>query len=67
MPFPFSILQDFDFILFCFTIQLSEDALTYVNDLVNAPESLLSGRPTMRIYLNDMIFQVVKGKLVTGI
>eukprot|EP00268_Persea_americana_P017010 TRINITY_DN18123_c1_g2_i2.p1 TRINITY_DN18123_c1_g2~~TRINITY_DN18123_c1_g2_i2.p1 ORF type:complete len:475 (-),score=90.44 TRINITY_DN18123_c1_g2_i2:534-1958(-) len=41
-------------------VKLSEDALSYVNDLVNAPESLLSGRPTMRIYLNDMIFQVVK-------
>ncbi|KAF3774349.1 Squamosa promoter-binding-like protein 9 [Nymphaea thermarum] len=40
--------------------RLSEDAVAFVNALVNAPQSLLSGRGSLLIYLNDSIFQLMK-------
>ncbi|XP_058077484.1 squamosa promoter-binding-like protein 7 [Magnolia sinica] len=40
--------------------KLFKDAPSYVTGLVNAPESLLSGRGAMHIYLNNSIFKVLK-------
>ncbi|XP_043709353.1 squamosa promoter-binding-like protein 7 [Telopea speciosissima] len=40
--------------------KLSEDAASYVCNLFSAPESLLSGRGTILLHLNNMIFEVLK-------
>ncbi|CAN6451174.1 unnamed protein product [Victoria cruziana] len=48
--------------------QLSEDDVAFTNDLVNAPQSLLSGRGSLLIYLNNSIFQLLEdGSSVTNI
>ncbi|XP_077219265.1 squamosa promoter binding protein-like 7 [Tasmannia lanceolata] len=39
--------------------KLSEDAASYINDLVKSPESLLSGRGIMFVYLNNLMFRVL--------
>ncbi|XP_042518334.1 squamosa promoter-binding-like protein 7 [Macadamia integrifolia] len=41
--------------------KLSEDAASYVCNLFSAPESLLSGRGTVILHLNNMVFEVLKG------
>ncbi|KAJ4967665.1 hypothetical protein NE237_014366 [Protea cynaroides] len=40
--------------------KLSEDAAAYVCNLFSAPESLLSGKGTVLLHLNNMVFQVFK-------
>ncbi|ERN18478.1 squamosa promoter-binding-like protein 7 [Amborella trichopoda] len=41
--------------------KLFKDATVFLDDLVNAPGSLLSGRGRIFIYLNNWIFQVLRG------
>ncbi|OVA11415.1 Transcription factor [Macleaya cordata] len=41
--------------------KVSEDAASYVHEFVSAPECMLFGRGTITVYLNDMIFRVMKG------
>ncbi|XP_051129629.1 squamosa promoter-binding-like protein 7 [Andrographis paniculata] len=40
--------------------KLLEEPTLYIKDLVSAPGSMLSGRGTMSVYLNEMIFRVTK-------
>ncbi|XP_072984031.1 squamosa promoter-binding-like protein 9 isoform X2 [Typha latifolia] len=48
--------------------KLSSDAAHLVRDLLNAPDSLLSGRGTFLIYLSNMIVQILKdGTLLMNI
>lgn len=42
-----------------------EEPALYLKDLVASPGSVLSGRDTMHVYLNDMIFRVTKGQLLS--
>lgn len=41
--------------------KLSEDASRHMHDFIRAPESMLYGRGSMTVYLNDMIFRFLKG------
>ncbi|KAI3913918.1 hypothetical protein MKW92_029174 [Papaver armeniacum] len=41
--------------------KVAEDAGSYIHKLVGAPDCLLHGRGTITVYLNDMIFRVLKG------
>ncbi|RZC55305.1 hypothetical protein C5167_014166 [Papaver somniferum] len=41
--------------------KVAEDAGSYIHRLVGAPDCLLHGRGTITVYLNDMIFRVLKG------
>lgn len=43
--------------------QLFEDPTSYLLDFV-APGRMLSGKGTILVFMNDMIFRVMKGKLV---
>ncbi|PQQ19388.1 squamosa promoter-binding-like protein 7 [Prunus yedoensis var. nudiflora] len=41
-------------------MKLLEDPVSYVHDFVVVPGRMLSGRGNILVYLNDMIFRVVK-------
>ncbi|KAF5180742.1 Squamosa promoter-binding-like protein [Thalictrum thalictroides] len=41
--------------------KLSEDAACHIHNFVSAPESMLFGRGSITVYLNDMIFRVLEG------
>uniref|UniRef100_A0A5B7AUV9 Putative squamosa promoter-binding-like protein 7 n=1 Tax=Davidia involucrata TaxID=16924 RepID=A0A5B7AUV9_DAVIN len=43
-------------------VKLFEDPAIYIHDFVVAPGNMLSGRGTILVYLNDMIFRVMKGE-----
>ncbi|KAG2727300.1 hypothetical protein I3760_01G151200 [Carya illinoinensis] len=43
-------------------VKLSEDPISYLHDFVVAPGRMLSGRGTILVFINDMIFQVMKGR-----
>ncbi|KAL5701518.1 Squamosa promoter-binding-like protein [Ranunculus cassubicifolius] len=45
--------------------KLSEDALRHIHNFVNAPESMLFGRGSVTVRLNDMVFRVLKGETST--
>ncbi|KAK9288985.1 hypothetical protein L1049_017456 [Liquidambar formosana] len=45
-------------------VKLLEDPASYLHDFVIAPGKLLSGRGTVLVYLNNMIFRVVKGSVM---
>lgn len=45
----------------CMWVKLSEDPALYVHHIVAAPGRMLSGRGTILVHLNDMIFRVMKG------
>jgi hypothetical protein len=44
--------------------QLFEDPASHLHDFLVAPGRMLSGRGTILVFINDMIFRVMKGKLV---
>ncbi|KAF9605281.1 hypothetical protein IFM89_015897 [Coptis chinensis] len=41
--------------------KLSEDTACHIHNFINAPESMLFGRGSITVYLNDMILRVTKG------
>ncbi|KAF6138672.1 hypothetical protein GIB67_009866 [Kingdonia uniflora] len=41
--------------------KLSEDAVPYIHNLINAPESMLFERGSMVVNVNNMIYRVLKG------
>nr|QFR98472.1 SPL20 [Betula platyphylla] len=41
--------------------KLLEDPISYLNDFVVTPGRMLSGRGTILVFVNDMIFRVMKG------
>lgn len=49
------------------SMQIFEDPKAYVHDFVVAPGRMLSGRGNVLVYLNNMIFHVVKSKLMLHI
>lgn len=49
------------------SMQIFEDPIAYVHDFVVAPGRMLSGRGNVLVYLNNMIFHVVKSKLMLQI
>lgn len=49
---------------FCCIMQLSEDPVSYIHNFVVAPGGMLSGRGNILVYVNNMVFQVVKGNLM---
>ncbi|XP_024027509.1 squamosa promoter-binding-like protein 7 [Morus notabilis] len=42
-------------------MKLSEDPVSYIHNFVVAPGGMLSGRGNILVYVNNMVFQVVKG------
>ncbi|CAL1411652.1 unnamed protein product [Linum trigynum] len=42
-------------------VKLLEDPLSYVHNFVVVPGTMLSGKGPMIVYLNDMVFRVMKG------
>lgn len=43
--------------------QLLDKPASCIKDLIGSPGSMLSGKGTMLVYVNDMIFRVTKGWL----
>lgn len=43
--------------------QLLDKPASFIKDLIGSPGSMLSGKGTMLVYVNDMIFRVTKGWL----
>lgn len=46
-------------------MQLSEDPVSSIRDFVVQPGSVLPARSTFFVYLNNMVFCVLKGKLMS--
>ena len=44
--------------------QLSEDPISCLHEFVVAPGGMLSGRGNILVYLNNMVFHVLKGNLM---
>jgi hypothetical protein len=44
--------------------KLSKDPVAYLDEFILKPGKMLFGRGSMTVYLNNMIFRLIKGKLV---
>lgn len=64
--FKLMLHNQYQYIVFGDIEQLFEDPVAYVHDFIVKPGKMLSGRGSVTVYLNHMIFRVIEGKLMTS-